>query len=296
MPNPRLPGIPESEQALLYTKLNEYNRGRSSFKEAGIYLIVLPRPGKPNYSLWLYEPSLERQAILYIDELSPSIHISLRTASTMLYYSRRCLVIVEYNEKRMQSNGDDLIFFGKYRGHFLHEILMIDPAYLNWVAYKFTPQIPKQERFVQIARAYHSVYLDTMLRVTKENRPVSHFLGMPGEKLTNLKLKVMRVRLEDDPYKTRVYGNTPQFYVKQMLALTDPSGNLVTMSVASKNPSAASCRLSSLEHEYRPGEMIYIVSATIARTYESRGYKYTRINRVKLVELDVLSNRLLQSQ
>ena len=50
MANPRLPGISENEQALLYAKLNEYNRGRASFKEAGVYLVVLPRPGKPNYS------------------------------------------------------------------------------------------------------------------------------------------------------------------------------------------------------------------------------------------------------
>ena len=33
MANPKLPGISESEQALLYAKLNEYNRGRASFKD-----------------------------------------------------------------------------------------------------------------------------------------------------------------------------------------------------------------------------------------------------------------------
>ena len=64
MANPKLPGISESEQALLYAKLNEYNRGRASFKEAGVYLVVLPRPGKPNYSLWLYSPLPEKQWIL----------------------------------------------------------------------------------------------------------------------------------------------------------------------------------------------------------------------------------------
>ena len=51
------------------------------------------------------------------------ILMSLRVASTLFYYSKRCLILMDYNEKRMQSNGDDLIFFGKYRGHFLHEIL-----------------------------------------------------------------------------------------------------------------------------------------------------------------------------
>ena len=39
MANPKLPGIPEAEQALLYAKLNEYNRGRMSYKEAGAYFV-----------------------------------------------------------------------------------------------------------------------------------------------------------------------------------------------------------------------------------------------------------------
>lgn len=80
MANPKLPGISDNEQALLYAKLNEYNRGRASFKEAGVYLLVLPRPGKPSYSLWLYSPLPERQSILYIHDLSPDINESLRMA------------------------------------------------------------------------------------------------------------------------------------------------------------------------------------------------------------------------
>ena len=283
MANPRLPGISENEQALLYAKLNEYNRGRASFKEAGVYLVVLPRPGKPNYSLWLYSPLPEKQSILYIHDLSPDINESLRMASTMFYYSRRCLILVDYNEKRMQSNGDDLIFFGKYRGHFLHEILKVDPAYLSWIAYKFTPRIPKQERFVKIAQAYHSVHLDLMQRKSKEKHSVSRYLGELGEKLTDLRLKVIRVRLEDDPYKTRINGTVPQFFVKQVLTLADASGNLVIMNILSKNPSAVSCTLSGIEHEYRLGDIIYIASAKVSRQYESYGSKYTRISHVKLV-------------
>ena len=42
MANPILPGISEAEQELLYKKLNEYNQGRTSYKEAGAYLVVLP--------------------------------------------------------------------------------------------------------------------------------------------------------------------------------------------------------------------------------------------------------------
>ena len=292
MANPKLPGISESEQALLYAKLNEYNRGRASFKEAGVYLVVLPRPGKPNYSLWLYSPLPEKQSILYIHDLSPDINESLRIASPMFYYSRRCLILMDYNEKRMQSNGDDLIFFGKYRGHFLHEILKVDPAYLSWIAYKFTPKIPKQERFVKIAQAYHSVHLDVMLRKSKEVRRKSRYLGEVNEKLTDLKVKVMRVRLEDDPYKTRVYGTTPQFFVKQILTLNDASGNLVTMSIPSKTPSAVSCTLSGIEHEYRPGEIIYVASARVSRLFESYGSQYTRLSNVKLAIVNAWSSRL----
>ena len=270
MANPKLPGISESEQALLYAKLNEYNRGRASFKEAGVYLVVLPRPGKPNYSLWLYSPLPEKQSILYIHDLSPDINESLRIASTMFYYSRRCLILMDYNEKRMQSNGDDL----------------------SWIAYKFTPKIPKQERFVKIAQAYHSVHLDVMLRKSKEVRRKSRYLGEVNEKLTDLKLKVMRVRLEDDPYKTRVYGTTPQFFVKQILTLNDASGNLVTMSIPSKTPSTVSCTLSGIEHEYRPGEIIYVASARVSRLFESYGSKYTRLSNVKLAIVNAWSSRL----
>lgn len=109
MANPKLPGIPEAEQALLYAKLNEYNRGRMSYKEAGAYFVVLPRPGHPTYSVWIYSPTLEKNRLLFIHELSADINESLRMASTLFFFSRRCLLIVEYNEKRMQSNGDDII-------------------------------------------------------------------------------------------------------------------------------------------------------------------------------------------
>lgn len=112
----------------------------------------------------------------------------------------------------------------------------MDPAYLSWIAYKFTPRIPKQERFVKIAQAYHSVHLDLMQRKSKEKHSVSRYLGELGEKLTDLRLKVIRVRLEDDPYKTRINGTVPQFFVKQVLTLADASGNLVIMNIPSKIP------------------------------------------------------------
>ena len=170
MANPNIPGIPRTEQDLLYQKLSVYNSGRTSYKEVGAYLVALPRYEHPAYSLWIYSPLPEHQSIFYICDLSEDVHDSLRIASTLCFYSQRPLYVVEYNAKRMQSKGDDLVFFGKYRGHFLHEVLRIDPAYLSWIAFKFEPRIPKQERFVQIARIYHSVHLDVQRRKSQQYR------------------------------------------------------------------------------------------------------------------------------
>ena len=232
-----------------------------SYKEAGAYFVVLPRPGHPTYSVWVYSPSLEKSRLLFIHELSADINESLRMASTLFFFSRRCLLIVEYNEKRMQNNGDDIISFGRYHGHYLHEILKIDPAYLSWIAYKYTPRIPKQERFVAIAQVYHSVHLDIMQRKARQKRETSRFLGNEGEKLESLNLKVVKVRLEDDPYKTRVLGSVVQFFVRQIVTLTDPSGNLVIMKISSKTPSPVSCQLPAHRQAAGSPENLYHRSA-----------------------------------
>lgn len=287
MANPRLPQISEAEEAVLYAKLNEYNRKRASFKEAGAYMVVLPRPGHDCYSVWIYSPLPQRQAIWFIHDLSPDINEALRMASTMFYFSLRPLLIVDYNDKRMQSNGDDIVSFGKYHGHYLHEILKIDPAYLSWIAYKYIPRIPKQERFVKIAQVYHSVHLDLMQRKAQQKKEASRFLGEVSETLKDLTLKVTRVRLEDDPYRTQVRGTSVQFYVRQVVHLVDPAGNTAVMKLSSKNPSQASCQLSAFDHEYTPGEIVHIASARVLRTYESNGSKFTRLSHVRFHKISV---------
>ena len=89
MANPRLPNITESEQELLYEKLNIYNQGKASYKEVGCYLVVLPREGHPNYSLWFYTPLLDRRCILFIEDLKPDIIQSLRIVTSELWYANR---------------------------------------------------------------------------------------------------------------------------------------------------------------------------------------------------------------
>ena len=187
-------------------------------------------------------------------------------ASTLCFYSPRSLLLVEYNAKRMQSKGDDIISIGKHHGHFLHEILRIDPAYLTWIAFKFQPRIPKQERFVQIAKIYHSVHLDIQRRKTYQTTG-GRFLGKEGEKVENLTLTVLSVRLEDNPYKTQLKGTTPYFYVRQVLKLKDSIGNFVSIRLNARTASRKSCQLPAVEHAYQMGEVMKIASARIARTY-----------------------------
>lgn len=188
--------------------------------------------------------------------------------------------------------GDDIISFGKYRGHYLHEILKIDPVYMSWIAYKYTPRIPKQERFVEIAKVYHSIHLDLMLRKAKQNQETGRFLGNIGDKVADLTLKVIKVKIEDDPYKTRINGTTVQFYIRQIVTLTDTSGNLVVIRFTAKSPSGESCRIPATEHAYQTDEIIHISSARVARIYKIRGSKYTRLSHVKLQEVSAYASRL----
>ena len=278
---PRLTQVSTTEETLLYAKLNEYNRGRASYKQAGAYLIVLPYDGHPMYSLWVFDPDLPRRKILFIHDLTTDTQDAFRMASTMLYYSERMLLVTEYHPKQMQTRGDDLICQGKYHGHDLYEILKIDPAYLSWFAYKYTPRIPKQERFVQIAKAYYKVHLDLMKRHAQMQATQTGYLGNAGETIGNLTLKVEHVRTEDNPYKTCVYDNRPQYFVIQNVSLSDMNGHNVTMRIYSKRPSAESRTVPSMEHAFHVGEIVHIDSARIKECYEYYGKKYTRLYYVK---------------
>lgn len=281
MANPRIPNLTEAEQQLLYEKLNLYNRTKASYKEAGCYLVVFPHEGKPLYSLWLYTPLLDRRSVLFIGDLADDVYTSLRMATGELWYANRPVLLTDYNEKRMSTHGDDLMPFGKYRGHYLYEILRIDPGYVNWLACKFEPRIPKQERMRKMAQAYMLFYMDRMLKRQKANTHAGRYLGKKGERLTNLSLKVVQVHLEDDPYKTRVEGNTPLFFVRQKVTAIDRDGNRALLSFASHYPSYASGQLSAMEQAFKPGDILSVASAKVAGTFEKNGIKYTKLNYIK---------------
>lgn len=124
MANPLIPGISATEQDLLYKKLSIYNQKKASFKEAG-YLVYCRERIIPGIPLGV----LARKAIhlLYL-RLNEMYTKPLRIASTPCYYSLRPLLLVEYNAKRMQKQGRRHYLFGKYHGHYLHEILRMIPV------------------------------------------------------------------------------------------------------------------------------------------------------------------------
>lgn len=280
MARPIIPGLSTEQQTQLYEQLRRYNEGRDSYKVSGAYLIVLPYAGKSRCSLWFYSPEVEKNPILFVDDLLESVTESLRRASALCFHSVRKLFIVEYNEKRMATHGDDLIGFGKYRGHYLYEVLKIDPAYVNWIASKYTPRIPKQVRFTQMARAYMSAYVDFSRQ--KPTRGASQYLGKKGERLKDLSLRITHIRLEDDPYRTCTAGGSTVFYVSQVLYAEDRTGNRVILSLPALYPSLMSGKLSAMERAFRVGEIIRIASARISQAFTYKGIKYTRLNYVKL--------------
>lgn len=70
MANPKLPGIPEAEQALLYAKLNEYTGASWSYKEAGPDLCSAKTGTSHLLGLDLFAYTREEQTFVYSRTLS----------------------------------------------------------------------------------------------------------------------------------------------------------------------------------------------------------------------------------
>ena len=79
----------------------------------------------------------------------------------------------------------------------MHDIYTIDPRYVVWIADKYEPHVKSEMRFKELAVTYSKIYLDLQTR-KKYKMPVSRFVGTPGEKLSDLKLTITKVRIEDD--------------------------------------------------------------------------------------------------
>lgn len=270
-------GISDEIKKLILEKLDDFNRGRVSDKER--YYIVSPNGTSLYYTLWFHNPSATHYPYVYLTNLDLNAISSVNMAIKSVANSFSPLYMTSELNNPLD-NGDDIISFGKYRGYHLYDIYTIDPRYVTWIADKYEAHVKSEARFKELAVTYSKVYLDLQTR-RKYKKPVSGFVGVPGEKLTDLHLLITRVRIEDDPYKTRIIRGTEYFFVDQRLTAIDSAGNYFLLTIKAKNGSLASGTVSPDVHAFQAGENLSIESAKVLKHIESRDIKYTRIGYVK---------------
>lgn len=274
-------GISNEIEKVILEKLGTFNAGKTSDK--GRYYILMPNERTLYYTLWFYNPAATYHHYIFLDMLELNIISSLSKAMKIVANSYMALKITNHTDQLFGSssnNGDDIITFGKYRGHKLQEIYTIDPRYIAWLADKYQPRVRNEFRFKELAVTYNRIYFD-LHTPRKYKIQTSSYVGAIGEKLTDFTLTVYRVRIEDDPYKTSIVGGTPYFFVDQIITAIDESGNLYTFTVKASGRSLQSRTLNSYAHPYKTGEKLFIASAKVMKHFESRNIKYTRLGYIK---------------
>ncbi|WP_455640748.1 exodeoxyribonuclease X C-terminal domain-containing protein [Parabacteroides sp.] len=258
-------------------KLNEFNAGRNADK--GVYYMLLPNEKTAYYTLWFYNPAAVYHPNVYFATLDVNAINSVEKAMKKLANSFIRLDI-RLKLESISHNADDVISFGKYRGYHLCEVTSIDPKYVTWIANKYEPRTQGEKRFKELAATYSWIYQD--LHTSRMHKvPVSRFVGTIDEKLNDLHLSVLRVKAEDNPYKTRTVGGIAHFYVDQKIVATDEAGNLFFFTLRASDRSLVSGQLSNADHAYQVGEKLLIRSAKVIKHYTSRNIRYTKLGYVK---------------
>ena len=171
--------------------------------------------------------------------------------------------------------SDDIIPFGKYRGKRLAEIFYVDPSYVLWLANKFVVETKRYEPLVALAKKFAKVHFELTIQ-KRHISSVSRYIGEVGEKLKDMFLTVLNVRLQVDTYKA-------DFYVDQNVLAADRDGNRYTFFVKaaarSQTPNVLSCHSRKINLH----EVLHLSSAKVMSHYESNGVHYTRLGYIKLV-------------
>lgn len=259
-------------------KLNQFNEGRD--EEKGVYYILLPNEKTAYYTLWFYNPAAEYHPNVFLSTMDVNVINSVEKAMKTVANSFAKLTI-RLRLDSISHNADDVVSFGKYRGHRLFEVTLIDPKYVAWIANKYEARTQSERRFKELAATYSRVHQD--LHTSQAQKiPASRFVGTVDEKLRDLHLTVRRVKTEDNPYKTRLIRGIPHFYVDQKIIAADESGNLFFFTIRATDRSLESGKLSNSDHPYRAGEKMHIRSAKVIKHYTSRNVRYTKLGYVKM--------------
>jgi len=258
-------------------KLNTFNEGRNTDK--GVYFILLPNEKTAYYTLWFYNPAAEFHPNVFLSTLDVNAINSVEKAMKTTANSFARLTI-KMRLESISHNADDIVSFGKYRSYHLFEVAAIDPKYVTWIANKYEARVQSERRFKELAATYSWVYQD--LNTSRMHKvPVSRFIGTIDEKLNDLHLSVRRVKVEDNPYKTRSVRGTTHFYVDQKIVASDESGNLFFFTIRASDRSLESGKLSNADHAYQTGEIMHIRSAKVIKHYTSRNIRYTKLGYIK---------------
>lgn len=265
------------EQFIL-DKLNTFNEGRNT--EKGVYYVLLPNEKTAYYTLWFYNPVVVYHPNVFLSTLDVNAINSVEKAMRAVINSFAKLII-KYRIDSISHNADDIISFGKYRGYHLYQVSIIDPQYMAWIANKYEPRVQSEKRFKELATTYAWVHQD--LHTSRIHKvPVSRFVGTLNEKLNDLDLSVLRVKKEDNPYKTREVGGATHFYVDQKIVAIDEAGNLFFFTIRATDRSLVSGMLSNADRAYQIGEKLHVRSAKVIKYYTSRSIRYTKLGYIKL--------------
>lgn len=256
--------------AQVLDRIEIFNRGRVS--KDGRYVISMPTPYRPYYGFWRIFPN--DNSPLYVRTLAVTFDTAAERAFTLL---QNCNVLLDVQDNSVfesyYGQSDDIVPFGKYRGKRLAEVFYVDPSYVLWLANKFVVQTKRYEPLVHLAKKFSQVHFELTVQ-KRQISSVSRSIGEVGDKLNNLFLTVLNVRLRVDTYKA-------DFYVDQNVLAADRDGNRFTFFVKaggrSQTPNALSCH----SRKINVHEMLHLTSAKVMSHYESKGICYTRLGYVK---------------
>ncbi len=253
--------------------LEEFNRGRR--EDTGFYAVSTATEHRTCYALWRIFPQDVSNPI-YIKNLAITFEDAVCRAMECLKNCNVRLQIVDNSYfEPYYSLSDDIMPFGKYRGKRMSEIYCIDPFYVLWLANKFEIRNRKEERIVVLARGFRYVYLETV--VAKKQFPaISRYVGKVGEKLKDMHLTVLSIRLQVDSYRK-------DYFVDQNVLAVDTDGNrfrfMVKAAAASLSPEVLSC----YSRKINVKEHLHLSEAKVLSHYENKGVRYTRLGFVRFV-------------
>lgn len=256
----------------VFQKIDNFNKGRR--EDNGYYAMSVSTSFRSYYGLWRVFPD-ENSSPLFVRTLAVTFDDAAERA---FQYLQNCNILLKVKDNSFfepyYGTSDDIVSFGKYRGKRLAEVYYVDPNYILWLANKFEARNPGDKRLGDLAKQFSVVHYETVIR--KHRLPTgSRFIGEKGEKLTDLHLEVLGVRLQLDMYKPKGY------YVDQSVLAADADGNRFAFIIKAAAPSMSPDVLSCYTKKITPRDCLYIKSAKVLSHYESRGVKVTRIGYMK---------------